>query len=447
MGGAGSGIGCSAEAANGCVWMSPTEALRKFADSAIPQFDSIAALSLGVRSGALAALDAASEAAAEQRGLTGLHSMATGELHADVGDSPYLNSEISILDFNTRVIAMAEDLRTPLRERFRFLSIASANVDEFFMVRVAALKQLEIESVEEAGLSPLTPQEQLELIGDRASALIRRQYRCFESCLHEAAEKGISIVQWSAIGGTARDELREYFKEEIFPALTPLAMTLSAGHPFPRLAHLSLSLAVVVRDTKGAAPHFAHVELPAGLKRFVDVPGTTAVIGVEDLVRANLDLLYPGLEIEQAYAFRVTRGADITLDEDNAWSLLHAVDEATKSRYENPVVRVEVESDMPVVIRELVLKELQREHGFPLSRTDIYEIPGLLDLRSLDELYFPTIRRFHFRDSSRSPLSPKEMCGRTSPSATGWSIIRSTISTRRSCVSSRARRQIRMSSR
>jgi polyphosphate kinase len=383
--------------AAGCVWMHFTEAVRVLSEGTPPDYDSVAAIALGVRAGALdpsaaprstgmfstRTIAAAGAAAATERTLQEM------ETSGAIEESRFFNSEISILDFNTRVLALAEDLRTPLRERFRFLSIVAANVDEFFMVRVAALKQLELESVEESGLSDLTPQQQLELIESRTNVLVSRQYRCFEACLAEVAEKGVRIERWPELRDSERSELRDHFRDEIFSALTPLAMTLSAGHPFPRLGHLSLSLAVVLLDTKGAAPHFAHVELPAALRRFISIGDGLRVIGVEEVVRANLDLLYPGLRIEQAYVFRVTRGADITLDEDNAWSLLHAVDEASKRRYENPVVRVEVESDMPMVIRELVLKELQREHGFPLSPTDLHEIPGLLDLRALDELEFP----------------------------------------------------------
>jgi polyphosphate kinase len=176
-------------------------------------------------------------------------------------------------------------------------------------------------------------------------------------------------------------------RDELLPALTPMAMTLSAGHPFPRLRHLSLSLAVVLLDRPGTAPHFAQVELPDSAPRFTPVPGLNAVITIEELVRANLDLLYPSSIVEQAYAFRVTRGADLELEETRAPSLLLAVEEASRKRFEQPVVRVEVERAMPAVLRDVVLRELRREHGgASLEDDDLYEVDGLLNLGSLTQL-------------------------------------------------------------
>ncbi len=395
------------ERAGEIVWMTFNDAVRAAARSSTPDFDSVAAISLGFRAGLVptviespsappgAVVETTDGPASDTSDFVAKH---TGEERAE-----FLNSEISILDFNTRVLAMAEDMETPLRERFRFLSIVSANIDEFFMVRVAALKQVQIESVEETGMSTLTPQQQLDLLASHTTTLVARQYRCFDACMAEAAGRNVRILQWAQLEERERVRLRDHFSDEILPALTPLAMTLSAGHPFPRLAHLSLSLAVVLLDAKGGAPHFAHVELPGHLPRFVQTGGDGTVIAVEEIVRANLDLLYPGIAIEQAYAFRVTRGADITLDEDNAWSLLHAVDEASKRRYENPVVRVEVEEEMPAVIRELVLKEMQREHGFSLTAGDLYEVPGLLDLGALSTLVFPRDAALEF-----APFIPRD---------------------------------------
>ncbi|MDQ6717822.1 MAG: polyphosphate kinase 1 [Gemmatimonadota bacterium] len=389
------------------VWMTFADAVRAVAQSQQPDFDSVAAISLGFRSGAAPAQETVEspilgDGQREDRALSPDGSVGESLEGWETAGS-FLNSEISILEFNTRVLAMAEDLETPLRERFRFLSIVSANIDEFFMVRVAALKQVQLESVEETGSSTLTPQQQLDLIAAHAATLVARQYRCFEACMAEAAGKSVRILQWAELDEATRARLRDEFSDDILPALTPLAMTLSAGHPFPRLAHLSLSLAVVLLDSRGGAPHFAHVELPGHLPRFTTVGKEGTVIATEEIVRANLDLLYPGLGIEQAYLFRVTRGADITLDEDNAWSLLHAVDEASKRRYENPVVRVEVEGEMPSVIRELVLKEMQREHSLPLTSGDIYEVPGFLDLGAVSALTFPADASLEF-----SRIAPRE---------------------------------------
>jgi polyphosphate kinase len=285
------------------------------------------------------------------------------------------------------VLALAEDLRTPLGERLRFLAIVSENLDEFFMVRVAGLKRFAVEQAEERTPDGLTPQQQLDLISLHVKSLVARQYRCYTACAAEAAAYGARIITWSELDVGRRDQLRALMRDELLPALTPLAMTLSPGHPFPRLRHLSLSLAVVLLDRPGSAPHFAQVELPDDAPRFTQVPGLNAVIAMEELVRANLDLLYPSSFVEQAYAFRVTRGADLEIEEDRAPSLLHAVEEASRRRFEQPVVRVEVERAMPAVLRDIVLRELRREHGgTALDTDDMFEVDGPLDLGALAQL-------------------------------------------------------------
>jgi polyphosphate kinase len=243
------------------------------------------------------------------------------------------------------VLAVAEDLHTPLAERLRFLGIVSENLDEFFMVRVAGLKRSALEHAEERTPDGLTSRQQLDLIAMHVKPLVARQYRCYSACAVELAAYGARIVTWNELDVGRRDQLRAVMRDELLPALTPLAMTLSPGHPFPRMRHLSLSLAVVLLDRPGTAPHFAVVELPDSA-RFTAVPGLNAVISLEELVRANLDLVYPSSTVEQAYAFRVTRGADLEIEEDRAPSLLSAVEEAARRRFEQPVVRVEVERAM-----------------------------------------------------------------------------------------------------
>lgn len=352
--------------------------------------EALAAIAVALRAG----LVSDGEQAAEARRSVDLSAWAgtiagaaSAEGEAAVGDPHFLNSELSILEFTGRVLAMAEDVRTPLAERLRFLAIVADNLDEFFMVRVAGLKRSALEQAEERTPDGLTPRQQLDLIALHVQALVARQYRCFTSCAAEAAAHGLRIVTWSELDVARRDQLRATMRDELLPALTPLAMTLSPGHPFPRLRHLSLSLAVVLLDRPGAAPHFAQIELPSDAPRFTPVPGMHAVITIEELVRANLDLLYPSSVVEQAYAFRVTRGADLEIDEDRSPSLLHAVEEASRRRFEQPVVRVEVERAMPAVLRDVVLRELRREHGgSALDTEDLFEVDGPLDLGSVAEL-------------------------------------------------------------
>jgi polyphosphate kinase len=351
--------------------------------------DALAAIAVAFRAGLIVGSD---QPRAEDRRsieITGwsLGHGVSAEGEAAVGDPHFLNAELSILEFTGRVLALAEDVRTPLAERMRFLAIVSANLDEFFMVRVAGVKRSAIEQREERTPDGLTPRQQLDLIALHTRSLVARQQRCYASCAAEAAAHGMRIVSWSELDVARRDQLRATMRDDLLPALTPLAMTLSPGHPFPRLRHLSLSLAVVLLDRPGAAPHFAQVELPDDAPRFTAVPGMRAVIAIEELVRANLDLLYPSSVVEQAYAFRVTRGADLDIDEDRATSLVSSVEEASRKRFEQPVVRVEVERAMPAVLRDVVLRELRREHGGSgLEDDDLYEIDGPLDLGALHEL-------------------------------------------------------------
>ena len=366
------------------VWLRPMEALDRAPEV---HADSLAALSVAVRSGLLAEVQPSDHRRSVEMTMWGAAVGVSAEGEAAIGDPHFLNSELSILEFTARVLALAEDTRTPLLERVRFLSIVSENLDEFFMVRVAGIKRSATEQAEERSPDGLTPMQQLDLIALHVHALVARQYRCYAACAAEMTAHGGRIVGWNDLDVGRRDQLRALMRDELLPALTPLAMTLSPGHPFPKLKHLSLSLAVVLLDRPGEAPHFAQVELPDDAPRFTPVPGMHAVISIEELVRANLDLLYPSSVVEQAYAFRVTRGADLEIDEDRAPSLLHAVEEASRRRFEQPVVRVEVERSMPAVLRDVVLRELRREHGASvLDSDDMYEIDGPLDLSGLNEL-------------------------------------------------------------
>ena len=300
-----------------------------------------------------------------------------------------LDPELSLLAFQERVLTLAEDPATPLRERLHFLAIVGANVDEFFTVRVAGLKLDD----------PAGHEEQLARIRARVGLLADRQTRALRACLEALAKEGLAVRRWPELDDRERDELRERFRDEVYPALTPLAMTLSPGHPFPRIAHLAVSLALVLPDERGGAPHFADIELPRGFPRFMPLTGG-GVIPLEEVIRANLALLYPDARPEDAHCFRVTRAGDLGLDEDAADDLLDAVDAAAQQRAHNAVVRVEVERGTPPVLRELILSELASEpparggtatRPTPrLSAADVYEVDELLDVRGLDELPLAT---------------------------------------------------------
>jgi polyphosphate kinase len=307
----------------------------------------------------------------------------------------FLNPELSLLAFQSRVLTLAEDTRTPLRERLKFLWIVSANLDEFFMVRMAGLRRAAREQYEEQCDDGLTRGEQLQLIAEHVSSINERQARCLEDCLASLGDYGVRIVAWDEIDDSQRAELRAECREQIYPSLTPMAMTLSPGHPLPHLPHLTLALAVVLRDPTTGRIHLAELELPSDIPRFLPVPGKPGhVIAIEEVVRSNIDLVYPDGRIEGTYVFRVTRGGDLDLDEEAADDLIEAVASAAERRHHNPAVRVEVEREMPEFVRSLLLGNLKRESPAEedeLDPADVNETSGLLDLRCLMRLPIPAI--------------------------------------------------------
>ena len=323
----------------------------------------------------------------------------------------FINPELSLLAFQHRVLTLAEDRATPVRERLRFLSIVSANVDEFFMVRLARLAAFG-GAPDEPSDDGLTPAEQLAALTDSVAAIALRQSRCLRECSEVLAARGIRICSWPELTDSQREALRGRFRTEIHPLLTPFAMTLSPGHPLPRLSHLSLSLAIVLRNRAGGPPRFAELELPASVPRFFDVTEGNghAFVALEDVVRGNLDAIYPpDVGVEQSYVFRVTRTAELALDEVNADDLLVEIERATAARGQGIVVRLEVERGMPPVLRALLLEDVRREHigtGSPALVTDVEEIEGLVDLRGLTELDLPPDPAMSYpRLESRRPFA------------------------------------------
>src|SRR5256885_7276148 len=305
----------------------------------------------------------------------------------------FLNSDLSLLEFNARVLEMAEDPSVPLLARIRFLSVLSGNLDEFFMVRVEALKRVAASGgggEPPPGVGGLAADEELHAIGIRVRALLHRQARCLtDVCLPALAARGVRLLRWSDVTAAQQELLRRYFREEIFPFITPQAMTRAPGHPFPLIANLRLSLAVVVRDSPGGAMHFAYLKVPEALPRFVKLADESGFIAVEDVIRANLGQVYPGRFVEEAYAFRVTRGADLELDEHHAVSLLQVIEEETKRRPYGAAVRLDIAGEMPEAVRDLLLRELQFEEATastPPGAGDLYAAHGLLDLGGLREL-------------------------------------------------------------
>ncbi len=305
---------------------------------------------------------------------------------------PFLNAELSLLSFQERVLAIAEDRATPLAERLRFLAIVSANVDEFFMVRMAGLAAAAGEPGEEQADDGLTPSEQIAAVHDSVREIGGRQAACFRECLAELADRGIHLRRWSELSPDQQAELSARFRDDIQPLLTPFAMTLSPGHPLPKLSHLSLAIATVVRNRAGGPPRFAELELPRGVPRFfrADDPDARVFVSLEELVQGNLEAMYPDSTLEQAFVFRVTRSAELELDEAGADDLLVEVARATAERGHGVAVRLEVDRAMPGILRALLLEDLRREQpGDDPLLSDVEEVDGLLDLTALTQLDLP----------------------------------------------------------
>jgi polyphosphate kinase len=303
------------------------------------------------------------------------------DIDAVVDDDPpspvrYRNRELSWLDFNERVLALAEDRRVPLLERAKFLAIFSQNLDEFFQVRVAALKDQVAAGIGGASPDGLSPAQQLLDVRDRLEILLPRMQATFlDRVAPELADAGIKLSSWGDLDEDDEKFLVETFEERIFPVLTPLAV--DPGHPFPYISNLSLNLAVIVRDPDADARRFARVKVPSLLPRFVVLPDGERYVPLELVIAAHLDKLFPGMEIEQHHAFRVTRNTDLTLEEEEAEDLLALVEVELRRRRFGRAVRVEIDAAMSDEVCDLLKRELD------VSEDDVYPSTAPLDLSGL----------------------------------------------------------------
>ncbi len=318
----------------------------------------------------------------------------------------YFNRELSWLEFNQRVLELAEDADIPLLERLKFVAITANNLDEFFMVRVAGLH----DQVDAGIATPLqdgrTPSETLIAIRGRVAEHMERMARVLDGDIRPAlAENGISIVHIDDVSADERERLDERFRRQIFPVLTPLAVGL--GRPFPYISNLSLSLGVVVHDPVSHSQVFARVKVPTEmLPRFVPLADGRTFVPLEELIAKHLDQLFPGMEIVDTAVFRVTRDADFTVS-DEADDLLQAVEDELRRRRFGEVVRVEVESSMSREMREQLERALEAEHE------DVFAIDGLLDLNDLMEIgKIPGYKEL--RDPPWTPLTQPALLARES---------------------------------
>ncbi len=324
-----------------------------------------------------------------------------GRRHASRADVPFISRELSWLDFNERVLWQAEDRGNPLLERVRFLAIFTSNLDEFFQVRVAGLKQQVAAGHSRPTPDGLSASEKLDRIRLRVLQLQANHSGLAAGLMEELAEAGIRILP-PEDRPERQVELRQRFMDEIFPVLTPLAVDPS--HPFPYISDLSLSLAVTVRDPDSGQQRFARVKVPPVLPRMWEVAPRTYIL-LERVIAANLDTLFPGMEIASHHLFRVTRNADVNVEEDEADDLLLAMEEELRRRRFGNVVRLEVERSMPHETSAL----LQR--GLSLGPADVYEIEGMLDLRGLEtiaDLDLPSLQPVPWSPVTSPRLQPRD---------------------------------------
>ncbi|MBK9710350.1 MAG: polyphosphate kinase 1 [Kouleothrix sp.] len=313
---------------------------------------------------------------------------------------PYFNRELSWLEFNRRVLEEALDQHVPLLERVKFLSIFSTNLDEFFMIRVAGIKQQVAAGV--VGRSPdgMTPNEQLIAIRRVVDALADQQRRCWlEDVQPSLRARGIHVLDYQELSEQQRAFCKAHFEREVFPVLTPLAFDPS--HPFPQISNLSINLAVVINDPE-EGELFARVKVPGVLPRLIPIAGGLCdgpehipperrhcFVWLDQVIAENADALFPGMEVAEAYVFRITRNADVEIQEEEAADLLRTIEQGVRQRRFGAVVRLTIQHDMPQRIRDLLLTNLK------LTPEDIYEVSGplgLADVMALTRIDRPELK-------------------------------------------------------
>ena len=306
-------------------------------------------------------------------------------------ENRFSERELSWLDFNQRVLELAEDETIPLLERVHYLSIFASNLDEFFMVRVASLKRRVATGIAVPSASGQDPQEVIEQIASRNRDLQTRHAQMFKDVINPKLDAaGIDILHWSELSVDEKEQLNQFYEQQIFPVLTPLAV--DPAHPFPYISGLSLNLAVVLRNPKNDSEHFARVKVPPLLPRFVRVPQAekNRFVPIEDIIGENLGVLFPGMEIVQHHTFRVTRNEDLEVDEEETDNLLNQLEKELLRRRFGPPVRLEVGEDIDAQVLSILQRELN------IEQADVYHLPEPLDLSELTEIAFMRMPELHF---------------------------------------------------
>jgi polyphosphate kinase len=335
------------------------------------------------------------------------------EVQVDLNDPKlFLNRELSLLDFQGRVLEEALDENNPPLERVKFMAFVGNNLDEFFMVRVAGLKKQIAAGVVDVPPDGMTPAEQLAAIRKVTLRLMTESQESFQNDLIPILDKnGVHIKNYADLTQKQKENTDSYFSEVIFPVLTPMAF--DPGHPFPHISNLSLNLAVLIRDDQD---HFARIKVPGTLPRLVPikrssgsvrrdgtVPHHHYFVWLEQVIAANLDSLFPGMEVIESHPFRITRDADMIIQELEASDLLESIEQGVRQRRFGSVVRVTVNKEMPRHIRDILIENLQ------MDRNDMYTLEGPLGLSSLMSLY--QVERFDLKDDSFVPSIPAPLKG------------------------------------
>ncbi len=319
----------------------------------------------------------------------------------------YLNRELTWLDFNERVLAEAKASRNPLLERLKFLAIVASNLDEFVMKRIGGLKQQLGAGIQELTVDGRSPQQQI----DECSEFIRHheghQLDVYAELLEELARHDIRIAGYSDLEASQRSELREHYERNIFPLVTPQAR--DPAHPFPFISNLSLNLLVTVSYRRDPEQMTARVKVPigAGIPRFLSVGDDHTYVRLEEVMANNLDLLFPGMDIQSCSIFRVTRNANTEQDEEGADDLLALIESELRDRRFAPIVRLQVDAEMPALQRGMLAAELGLD-----ERNDVFEVDGMLALRDLAEI--ASIKLADLHDPQHIPVDhPKLAKGRS----------------------------------
>jgi polyphosphate kinase len=348
-----------------------------------------------------------------------LQSQTAEDYHLTPADeTPYFNRELSWIGFNQRVLEEAFDERNPLLERIKFVSIFASNLDEFFMIRVSGIKQQIAAGVQKHSPDGLTPSEQLAAIRRTLLPILdHKRSLLLETLLPQLADEGIHLLDYDQLSPEQRDAARTYFQHRIFPVLTPLAFDPS--HPFPHISNLSMNLAVVIQDQEESGELFARVKVPEVLPRLIPVPRegtatdergdilaerTHTFVWIEQVIAANLAMLFPGMEVAEVYPFRLIRNADMEIEEDEADDLLRTIEESVRQRRFGKAVRISVDNRMPERIRDLLMKNLK------VSSEDIYTVRGPLALADLMTLM--SLDRPDLKDPPVYPGTPAMLRGK-----------------------------------